>query len=465
MLLHNTSLMQSPERSSNKAFDFIVFVAVFLMSAVGAQIGPLALNFLGSLILLAALFIRQLGSIRYISFPILNPYFGLCAALLFSSLCALFQLDSISANLQSDFISSNLTLLIQIVFVYLPTFALARRETCFLSTFSRALIMVCRIQMIWGLSQYLLWEFIGFDLNQVVLVDTLGGLGQETWTALINLGGLGGVQVRMTGINHDGAFLGLLLIMGLVVDKNPTFRILYSISMLLSMQRTTLVVFAVLFVVYGLKRVVHGSRRKIGVFTVIGVVALVASAIYAFISIPELGGRLVSLLGRFTAESASNDVGTSRHVLYLPAAVEQVLTNGILIFLFGIGIKSSGMLFSAFDSSIAGILNANMNSRVWAIESDIATVIAGGGLVGAAAYLRMYLYFLDSRDETVRALSLALFSFGFMYCETQLPLVQIVYIAMACLTEKVGARHTVKSNISAAKNTSINAGDVAIHTA
>ena len=236
-------------RKGMKSMFVVVFIAVFGSNIIGATLFGVSLNKLVLVPLEIYLLFQNGRNLRFqvggrqkklISWYIV-ACLGSLSGILFSVIYNTKVTDELiqRAGLQ---IFSYLFLLLPVALMLWNS----RQEYEYAACFRKALIWTARIQTLWGIAQFALMQTIRFDLNSIVLGGVFGG----DWTRYSNIANSSvGVVMRVTGINRDAAFLGLLLLIGFILETKPIHKFLYVVCALLALSRVALViiVFIVLY--------------------------------------------------------------------------------------------------------------------------------------------------------------------------------------------------------------------------
>ncbi len=438
----NKSMAQKKIKNRNNSLELMVcFIAVFFSSIVGSsidleamtdgllKIDSISLNTIAPIPLLLYL----LFTMKRISIPVKTPYFWFLLICLLSSILALTR-----TFLPNEYLQTNIYTAIQIAVLALPLCILLYSRNRVVDSLKLSLKYTCRIQALWAIAQYILWTIFNFNLTEVFLGDFLGGLGQEEWT---NLSGTQiGNAFRLTGLNHEGAFLGFLLIIGFAIDESNYFRGIYFLCAALSTQRATILGFAALFlafIIIGLfdnKRSGSSVITKTTIATITIKIIVIVAIVVLLINIPAIQETLLKFLYRFNLFNnqgsmliLTDDIGTARHLLLIPETFIQLTSLTPDISVLGVGFKSSGVIFTSYHNAIEEYLGNEFLGRVWTIESDFASVFAGVGIAGGICYLVMYWSYFRKYSGWMRALIVSLFCFGFAYNFSQLVIFQIIY--------------------------------------
>lgn len=426
-------------RKGMKSMFVVVFIAVFGSSIIGATLFGVSLNKLVLVPLEIYLLFQNGRNLRFqvggrqkklISWYIV-ACLGSLSGILFSVIYNTKVTDELiqRAGLQ---IFSYLFLLLPVALMLWNS----RQEYEYAACFRKALIWTARIQTLWGIAQFALMQTIRFDLNSIVLGGVFGG----DWTRYSNIANSSvGVVMRVTGINRDAAFLGLLLLLGFILETKPIHKFLYVVCALLALSRVALVsiVFIVLYQLFiKLKsRTINNKALKKSAKYGAVVIILIIVFVRIYWQSPALQQQIIRVLERFSTVITGED-GTNRHIGYPIAVVQLELFNIPLIQKFvGVGNQCGGILMSYYSNAIQwlGLASSMLKlNYVWTVESDIASVFLETGIIGGILYYSFFYKCFRAAgiDTKKRSLVLGLAVFGVMYNMAGGSFIQLVYISL-----------------------------------
>ena len=106
------------------------------------------------------------------------------------------------------------------------------------------------------------------------------------------------------------------------------------------------------------------------------------------------------------------------------------------------------------DGPYYRFLNSYMQGgRSWAVESDVASVFGGCGLVGGIAYVYLFCHFLKWCNRDCKGLAVAILIFAAMYDFSSLMIGFLTYsLLMANVKEN---RETASEDLSFAKSSTL----------
>lgn len=423
--------------SHKKTLDIIMFFALFGTSIVGAEVFSISLNKIAILPLILFLFINC----RKFSINRVNKYhliwYIVCIISIFIG-CMRINIDLYHFG----YTNSLINYLISIFCFYFPLLLLLpnyyyQDELC--DSFNRMLILTCRIQMVWAIAQFILYNTIKFDLNNVVLVQMLGGLGIHSWTFI--LWDFGHPVLKITGLNAEGACLGYYLLLGIIFDKNKLLKIAYIITILISMQRSAFIglFIIIIYYVFFIKENRQKLLSKKVLEYIIFLIVFLVFFYYIKNQIPVINDYFNKLVQRFDfINNNEGDLSTSssRHILYIPYSIITLVGIDPLVTLFGIGPRASGVALAMNIENLPELnLNAHMLRDVWAVECDFAEILLGSGLFGTFACYYNYIFNYKSNDIDFKLYIVLLILIGFMYDFSHLTITHLL-LMFAYLNKK-----------------------------
>ena len=416
--------------------DFLslwIFVALFFISIVGAQIGSISLNKICLLPLIAYFLIKKINCGRLlVRLPGNNTLVAWYVLCLLSCMIGFLRFNL--AEKYTGYLSNLLNLFAQILLMYLPLTLLALSMDdidSIYKKFQKMLVVVCRIHLFWGLVQFILYHAIDFDLNEFVFIKVLGGLGRETWTFF--MWDYGAPVLRLSGLNYDGAFFGILMLIGLAYDTVLIIKVLYIVSILLSVQRSALVAVVIYMMYLFVKSLRNRKISRGAIIKSIGVVALASiGMIFAYKSIPAVNDTVSKFIDRFDFLSGISNAGQSstRHILYIPLAFITLFGMDFFAVLFGIGPRNSGVAFALNSDEVGEALQLTqfLKNNAWSVECDIAEILLGTGIIGFALFYYNCFKLYKKGDSYIKSFVVILFALGIMYNFSHLTVVNLMLI-------------------------------------
>ena len=417
----------------------VFFIAIFASSIVGASVFGISINKLALVPLELYLIIcdgrstfRLDNRQKKLSIWYLVACLGSISGILFS----LFY----NTHVQYELMERAVLQIISYLFILIPIAFLfwnSRKKIEYAVCCKKALILTARIQALWGIAQFILMQTIGFDLNSVILGGIFGG----DWTRYSNIANSSiGVVMRVTGINKDAAFLGLMLVIGFILETKPVNKFLYIICASLALSRVAIVSILFVIVYKAFSRIFKfpsTSIRKAKSFLkyIVAVLILAVIFVQVYLHSPALQQQIGRVLERFATVSTGGD-GTSRHIGYPLAMLQlQLFDIPILQKLVGVGNQCGGILMTYYSDDISWLeLASNMLDKnyVWTVESDVASVFLETGIIGGMLYYSFYWssFKAAKNDNIKRTLIITLAVFGIMYNMAGGAFTQLVYISL-----------------------------------
>ena len=434
--------------TNNKCLSITMFIAVFFSSMLGAQLFGISLNKLALIPLLIFLLFnfRQLKLYKA-TIPLLIFF----VISIFSSIIAL---TADYANNYSTYKKELIMNAIQVLIFYIPlVILLSKYKDKKMVSFSlkKSILITCKIHVVWGLMQFILYTFLHIDINGMFLNIFYG---KATEIAMTNLGSIG-IFIRPTGLTNDPAFFGLVLVLAILFEKKKYSKLFIFLMACIAMSRVAIVVIIFIY----LMRIVTGERKLIINKGTAIIFASVTISIIVLLCIPVTRNHAVGLLSRFAnIASASKIDGTSRHVLYIPNTFRILFEKfDLLEFFIGAGPRQSGTII--YNSFIMDdYLVEGMRTNTWVAETDVAELLLGYGIIGTSLYL-ISLFSLYNKFENSKGFIFGMLLFGIMYNVSGSTLFLIVLISITSIvsthSEKEqlvkGGTENERNNISRGK--------------
>lgn len=365
-------------RKNSRVLLICIFIMVFFSSIVGSQFFGFSLNKVCMIPLMLYLFLHSK------SFSLRKSLFPLAGFYVVAALAAIISLIAPYANNIEGYISRSVFYAIQMVIFFIPMLFLlskSKRKEEIIDYTIYSVILTSRINII-----FVFLELATFFIVNTSFTDSLLGFlyGIDNASALIYLPGLG-VFLRPTGLNIDPAYLGIILVFGFLFEKSIVWKIMIFVAAACAMSRSAVLIIAAISILDYIKK---NCIRKINLkYIAISFLCIIVFT-YTILMIPSLNSQITGMLSRLHLgnEIKSEDVGTIRHMLYIPKSIE------VFIFYFnpiqqliGFGPRLSGTII-AHANVMNNYLNPEMFYEAWTIECDIAELLLGYGLIGFVLY-------------------------------------------------------------------------------
>ena len=402
------------------ALRISVFIAVFFSSIVGAQFFSISLNKLCIIPLLAVLLVANakngLGRANKTSIYLLLFYLVASASAFFSLFSPYSFID--------QFMNRSLLFLIQSLLIYIPLILSASffgKKRLLVNSLKKSILLACRIQVICALLEFAIFYLFG----QEPVVSFLSLFyKEEAAVALINLGN-NLILFRPTGINMDPAYLGIVILLGFVFERKGIWKAIYFFTACIAMSRVSIIAMAMVTILRLFMDKPKLTPKLLLSFFIIGILGI--SLLFGFSE--QIGG----LLARFNVQSVSSDVGTMRHILYIPESFGILFSkSNIIQFLIGFGPRQSGTIIAQLGT-IDHLLLDEMFTTSWTSECDVSEVLLGYGVLGAIFYMLVVLQ-LRTYGKVGLVLMISILVYGIMYDISSSTLVSLtLIILLSCL--------------------------------
>lgn len=420
---------------------FLIFIAVFFSSMLGAQLFGISLNKIGliplEIYVIYHILINGKISVNKNLYPLLIFY-------LVQVIGSLFGLMKVSYNdTYSGYNERLINNIIQNILIYLPIvtgIGLIKDKYPIFDYLKKSIIYVARFQCVWAIIQFLLWVTVRFDLNDYIFIDIFnGGLGDSFNTTLIFLNGK--TSLRAIGLNHEPAALATLMLLGVCFDRKILFKVVYFFACVLAMSRTGIIAILVtLFIqiIYHFYHKKQYARVKLFYRLFFGAIFLTILFFILYNKIETIKLQVDNVLDRFFNMGENSD-GSERHIMYpIYAWYSWLMDLNIFEKIWGVGARVSGLTFvhSEYVSSHM-IFNNEMLTTAWEIECDMGAILLGDGIVGFFAYLYILFRLIKTKNIELLSLGTGLFVYGFMYATFSNTLIQITLIIILATLKKV----------------------------
>ncbi len=424
---------------SSKAINPFVFIAVLFSSMLGAQFFGVSLNKLALTPLVIYLFIQ------YTKRPSKSSFSKSRMTLL----CWYFVIAFSSAmNLCRDglpgYDSILLFNIIQTIVFYVPIILLLDNLSNPIDQLKRSIVIVAKINCVWGLVQFVSWYLLSFDFNAFVFTTLLHGVLGNSWTKWIyDTGTLG---IRVTGLNTDPAFFAILLVLGFALTRSLFWKILFFFTTICAMSRVGLVTIAILtayLVSRNISLTKFKASKKILLSLCCSSILFALFFIILYNKVDYIQFQVDYMVSRFSFISnveETKDGGTTRHLMYIPVAIRTFFDSSLISELIGVGPRTGGFALITNEYAQATLIfNKTMLSNVWVIECDVAEILLDIGLLGFIIYY-LLLFQVHSAykktDQNICAVIVAITIFGFMYSICYGTLWNLFLIALTTSNQK-----------------------------
>lgn len=429
--------MKEISKKSNLNSEMVViYIAVLCSSMTGVQILNISLNKIALIPL--ELFLIQ----------------NICSKIRFSRLqgiLAIWYFFTVISCIFGLFVNTTLIgfqnklilYAIQVITIYLPILFFMNKIINPIEKFKIAIIKVAKINSIWAFIQFFCWYGSNFDFNDFIFNKVFKGILGSSWTVWNYEAGT--MALRVTGLNSDTAFLAIILILAYCLTNSKLWKFVFFVICVLSMSRAgivTICIIQLLIVFNSLRMKVNFKKAFIGGAIII---CLFMISIYIYTKLPSVQYQVIYALHRFSNITTGNDLGTLRHLTYIPEAFNVWLWDFSLIRkILGVGPRVGGVAFILSDSIKTNMsFSINMLTNAWAIECDIAEIILGHGILGFLIYYILWKIFLSSESDYKYCI-LSLVIMGIMYNILETTLIQLFIICLLTSRANPSFNHKIE---------------------
>ena len=437
-LVNQSNNNETPSKTidNEKTYSIELFIAVFLSSMLGGQLFGISLNKIALIPLEIGLLLKH-RSFRFSIDKTKRTMLLWYVAFFLSSILGFRITTSLSEHYSGLVLN-----IIQVFLFYIPLLLLISDISNLKKGLTQAIILTARIQAVWGIAQFLSLNLLGIDLNKFVFIDVLKGVLGTEWVAWYYDGFVS--HLRVTGLNHDPAYLALILILGFCYEKNKLWRIIFSIVVVMASSRAGILSLGGLWIFsiikthkITVKRFIKGTATTI--IAAIGIYLL-------YNNMPSLQNQVELLINRFIGISLVNDDGSARHILYYIVALEiWFMEFGVIGKIFGVGPRVGGVAIAISSLPKRFTLNNYMRSNAWVIECDFAETLLGNGMLGLLLIYTIYLMIFKRSQSEEKMAIIGIFIMGLMYDVINTTLIQLFLI---CCINLISHSRTVRKETS-----------------
>ncbi len=348
---------------------FYILGLTSTMMILKLQIGSFDLTLFNLILYIIAMFpLLQILKSKKLIIPRSNMYFYFLLILLGSTLVnALFYKEAVWFRICIKNIFS--FILPQILFLL----GMRRLPEEHIRQFMAGFRLSVILQLLYGLLQYLFYEFTGRNVNSLLF----GYLKESFYTSTNRRGG----TIAVSGLGYHPTYFAITMVMGFIIFDNIFIQLLCVFLVILSSSKTGLITLGVAFFAKGIYRVWAEKKenRKLWINKtasrmVMGItVSIILIGSYRNIPIlKELFTNTVSLIINY-----SKDGSGSTHAGYYRNAGHYLEKLGFLKGIFGGGSGTSGYVLKYFGRD---------TGAAWSIESDILDILFNSGFTGFILY-------------------------------------------------------------------------------
>lgn len=281
--------------------------------------------------------------------------------------------------------------------------------------FVKGLKIACLIQFIYIPIQYICYHYSGIDINKLVFVDTLkfvqNGSFIRDWVWY------------PSGITAHSAIVAPLMVLGVVLFRNPYIKCLILIDSLICGSSSAVIGVILSSFFLCLSRLL--DKHKITYKRIMSLIFFVFIILIILLFTDSLNvvlDKTEYIISRLFG--SSNDSSTNAHILYYYRYPLIFKNNTIVNNLFGYGYGCSGYIFSILDNRI--------NIGNWSVESEVMDRLYSLGIIGFVLYYIFLLnilikgYRIDKR-YTIVMLAIIIQGFGYNLQWDYIFLIELIF--------------------------------------
>ena len=237
-----------------------------------------------------------------------------------------------------------------------------------------ALKLMCIIQMVWCLLQFILYKMAEIDLNQIVFVDKLHLLEYASFYK-------GGEVFMPTALCWHPIIMAPVLTLAYFLFNNIIVKIIVLFESLIVGNSTVLIVVCIcvcLDLFHGAYLIFRkGKTQRIVISCLIAAFVLLFLVLGFTHVLDSVFEKLMYVFGRITGGEA--DASTEAHIRYYTGYRDVLGISNIGQIIFGYGESCSGYPYSQLFGQYRYLAN-------WAVETDIMNILVSRGIVGFLMY-------------------------------------------------------------------------------
>lgn len=249
------------------------------------------------------------------------------------------------------------------------------RNKCECNNFIRGFKISCYIQLVWCLCQISLYTIFKIDLNKIIFNDILQMSGEYSYYREGRL--------VATGLHWHSANLTPILIFLFFSSKNILIKII-CIAITYFTQSATQMIAIILSMLYYVfyffknKKVIFDKKRNAN-FYIVFCGFLLVFIVLIVVAMPTITNTIQWLMDR-VLQITSSVGGTSSAVHFSYYTRLPFIYSNVSIFtqMFGVGISSSGAIFSSLFNQYIDL--------IWVVESDFVNILLSQGIIGCILF-------------------------------------------------------------------------------
>ncbi|MEO1768386.1 O-antigen ligase family protein [Candidatus Enterococcus ferrettii] len=258
-------------------------------------------------------------------------------------------------------------------------YMLMKRDNKMLSVIVRAIKLMCLIQIVWVLIQYVLHTFFGIDINQILFTDVFRFVENASFYR--------NWVYYPSGLTWHSAVLAPAFVLAIVLFDSLPIRFLALVAVFLCGNSTAVVgavIAILLLIIYEIgQRKVTFKFRVSTIISIFGLLIVGGIVLYQFNIFEIASDRIVHLWVRLM--DPQSDSSTSAHLGYYSDYLKVLNESPMFQALFGYGEGTSGYPITVMYNRYTTLGN-------WSVESDIINLLISRGIVGFVLFYYFIFY-------------------------------------------------------------------------
>lgn len=279
----------------------------------------------------------------------------------------------INPNFKFSYLNQSIVGFLSMILVLALYFLIKDKAEC--NNFIKGFKISCYIQLIWCLCQIAIYTIFKVDLNKIVFNDILQMTGEYSYYR--------DGRLVATGLHWHSANLTPILIFLFFSSKNIIIKIM-CIAITYFTQSATQMIAIILSMLYYVfyffkneKEIFNKKRNNLFYINLFGIIFIFVVLI--IVAMPIITNTIQWLIARIL-QINSTIGGTSSAVHFSYYTRLPFIYSNISIYtkIFGIGISSSGLIFSSLFNQYTEL--------IWVVESDFVNVLLSQGIIGCVLF-------------------------------------------------------------------------------
>lgn len=367
--MNSYSSQQSMGRKVNMS-SILLFLIFFFSSMMVIQIDEKSIFMWLEVVFLIHVILMKKKILR-VKAPHLNAiYISLLITCLFS------LVSSISVNYKRASIRNTITFLLSYVIIaYINNLNLDRAIVVY-KRLGKAIIMMCNLQCMWCIIQFLLYRLYLVDINNWIFHESLGMLDIAS---AYKFG-----ELLPSGLTWHPGVMAPIIAIAFFLNTSIAWKYIALLAGVLTGNATCLIATAICIgfelIIFLLDKKV--SRKKFVILIFLIILVVILSIVTGFYN--TIYDSITYVVQRIFGITDTNS--TNAHIMYFTEYPNIVRHSSFLQVMFGYGKGASGYPFSI-------LYYFQTYAKSWSVECDVMDILVSRGIVGFGIY---YIFLIEN---------------------------------------------------------------------